>query len=81
MKLIISFVLLSLTALSASSEERVQGYIRKDNTYVPPHNRTTADKNMHNNWTTKGNVNPYTGKTGTVDPYRFPETSGSRSRR
>jgi len=43
----------------------VKGYTRKDGTYVQPHNRSAPDGNFNNNWSTKGNVNPYTGKEGT----------------
>lgn len=43
----------------------VHGYFRKDGTYVPSHKRTAPDARSDNNWTTVGNVNPYTGKPGT----------------
>jgi hypothetical protein len=43
----------------------VRGYVRKDGTYVPPHYRSAPDGNFYNNWSTKGNVNPYTGEPGT----------------
>jgi hypothetical protein len=47
----------------------VRGYVRKDGTYVQPHMRSAPDGNTQNNWSTYGNVNPYTGKEGTkVDP-------------
>lgn len=46
----------------------VKGYTRKDGTYVQPHYRSAPDGNAYNNYSTKGNVNPYTGKEGTVDP-------------
>lgn len=48
----------------------VQGYCRGNGTYVAPHYRTAPDGNPYNNWSTVGNVNPYTGKAGTVYPYR-----------
>ncbi|WCK57644.1 hypothetical protein PP175_26780 (plasmid) [Aneurinibacillus sp. Ricciae_BoGa-3] len=43
----------------------VKGYTRKDGTYVAPHYRSSPDGNFYNNWSTAGNVNPYTGKEGT----------------
>jgi endonuclease YncB( thermonuclease family) len=43
----------------------VSSYFRKDGTYVPAHKRTAPDARFDNNWTTVGNVNPYTGKPGT----------------
>lgn len=46
----------------------VHGYMRKDGTYVQGYHRTTPDSNPYNNYSTKGNVNPWTGQPGTVDP-------------
>ena len=43
----------------------VRGYIRKDGTYVQPHMRSAPDGNFWNNWSTRGNVNPYNGEPGT----------------
>jgi len=43
----------------------VSSYFRKDGTYVPAHKRTAPDARVDNNWTTVGNVNPYTRKPGT----------------
>ena len=48
----------------------VKPYTRKDGTRVRGHYRTNPDGNIHNNWSTKGNVNPFTGKKGTKDPYK-----------
>ncbi|WP_010598958.1 hypothetical protein [Rickettsiella massiliensis] len=30
-----------------------------------PHYRSNPDGNFNNNWSTKGNINPYTGEWGT----------------
>ena len=49
---------------SASDRVRVKGYLRKDGTYVQPHYRTAPDGRFYNNWSTYGNVNPYTGEFG-----------------
>lgn len=45
----------------------VRGYTKRDGTYVAPHMRSRPDKSFDNNWSTRGNVNPYTGKPGTKD--------------
>lgn len=63
----------SSPALAGST--RVGGYIKKDGTYVPSHQRTTPNSTRTDNWSSKPNYNPYTGKTGTVDPYK-PKTRG-----
>ena len=65
--LIAMVALLAGTALAASTSAK--GYFKKDGTYVQPHKRTQADSLKFNNWSTKGNTNPYTGKKGSVDPY------------
>ena len=50
---------------SSHSATNVRGYTRKDGTYVAPHQRSTRDGDFKNNWSTKGNQNPNTGKEGT----------------
>lgn len=46
----------------------VRGYTKRDGTSVRSHHATNRNGTKRDNWTTKGNVNPYTGKPGTVDP-------------
>lgn len=46
----------------------VRGYTTKSGTYIEPHRATNPDETKANNWSTKGNVNPYTGKAGTKKP-------------
>lgn len=43
----------------------VNGYYRKDGTYVKGYWRSSPDDSVSNNWSTIGNVNPYTGEAGT----------------
>lgn len=47
---------------------RVNGYYRKDGTYVQPYFRTAPNSTNRDNFSTKGNVNPYTGKAGWIEP-------------
>jgi hypothetical protein len=49
----------------------VRGYFRKNGTYVAGHRRTAPDGNFNNNWSTQGNVNPFTGKVGTKRQSRW----------
>lgn len=51
----------------------VQPHIRSDGTYVQGYHRTAPDSNPFNNYSTQGNVNPYTGQPGTVNPYQQPQ--------
>jgi hypothetical protein len=45
----------------------VRPYTKKDGTVVDGHHRTAPDTSKGNNWSSKGNVNPYTGKPGTKE--------------
>ncbi|WP_223144609.1 hypothetical protein [Deferribacter autotrophicus] len=47
----------------------VNGYYRSNGTYVSPHYRSNPDGNVWNNWSTRGNINPYTGQRGYKNPY------------
>lgn len=60
----------------AFSDTYVRGYTRKNGTYVQPHYRSSPDRSKLNNWSTQGNVNPYTGRAGTVNPYDNDDSSG-----
>jgi hypothetical protein len=68
---LLCFIICTVLGSSAYAQgtNSVGGHIRRDGTYVPPHQRTNPNTNVYDNWSTKGNVNPYTGKAGTVDPY------------
>jgi hypothetical protein len=50
---------------ASSSSHSVKGYTTKRGTKVAPHEQTNADDTQQNNYSTKGNVNPSTGKAGT----------------
>ncbi len=72
---LIALLLAGLTGLpgpATANDTYVPGYTRRDGTYVEPHHRTNPDSNLLNNYGTQGNINPYTGRAGTVDPFRAP---------
>ena len=46
----------------------VNSHIRRDGTYVRGHFRTNSDDSFWNNWSSYGNINPYTSRTGTRRP-------------
>lgn len=50
---------------SKSSSTTVSGYTKRNGTHVNSYHRTTPDSTQRNNYSAKGNVNPYTGKKGT----------------
>lgn len=49
----------------ATSEHLVGGYYRRDGHFVQPYHATNADGTLNNNYSTRGNINPYTGVAGT----------------
>lgn len=50
---------------SSSRTTHVRSYTKKDGTTVAAHDRTSPNRTKNDNWSTKGNVNPETGKAGT----------------
>jgi hypothetical protein len=62
----------ALVALSANSfaagDHAVRGHIKKDGKYVAPHRSTNPNNTQRDNYSSKPNVNPYTGKQGTREP-------------
>ncbi|MGQ9523733.1 MAG: hypothetical protein ACUVTZ_02730 [Armatimonadota bacterium] len=57
--------LLSVWIASAVAPEvYVKGYYTYRGTYVMPYYRSNPDGFFWNNWSTKGNINPYTGRPG-----------------
>lgn len=74
MRLLILALVVGVASGSASAQVYVHGYTTKNGTYVAPHYRSSPDRNPYNNWSTVGNVNPYTGQLGTKNPYSSPAT-------
>lgn len=62
-------LLVFVTSVQAVAQVHVRGYVRKDGTYVAPHMRSNPNKSRADNWSSQGNINPYTGAVGTVNPY------------
>lgn len=60
--------LLIASASWAVAQVHVDGYTRKDGTYVQPYYRSSPDSSYNNNWSVQGNQNPYTGQMGTRSP-------------
>jgi hypothetical protein len=70
-KILIVFIIIAtitigsfLTVGVAEAYTKVRGYTTKRGTYVQPHYRTNSNSTKIDNWSTKGNINPYTGKKG-----------------
>jgi hypothetical protein len=52
----------------SASDVHVHGYTKKNGTVVQPYTRTHENGTQKDNFSSKGNVNPYTGKVGTKEP-------------
>jgi hypothetical protein len=53
---------------SNPSAHGVQGYTNNNGTYVQPHMQTNPNSTQMDNFSTRGNYNPYTGAYGTRTP-------------
>jgi hypothetical protein len=70
-KLLITIIGIALFTATADAATRVRGhYNRKSGTYTQAHYRSSADRLKYNNYSTKGNRNPYTGKKGYKKAYK-----------
>ncbi|MDP3769976.1 MAG: hypothetical protein Q8R40_03515 [bacterium] len=57
---------------SAEAASRVRGYYKPSTgSYVMPHYRTSPNSTRFDNYSTKGNYNPYTGEKGYISLYKF----------
>ena len=51
-----------------SKDHYVAPHTTKNGTYVQGHYQTNPNGTRNDNYSTKGNINPYTGKSGTKAP-------------
>ncbi len=59
------FLGFALLASPSLAQEYVHGYYRSNGTYAAPHWKSRPDSTVTNNYSFKGNLNPYTGQIGT----------------
>lgn len=64
----IAFSLLSMLMFAQSGSVRVKGYTKKDGSYIAPYTRSKPNKSKNDNYSSKGNYNPNTGKKGSKKP-------------
>lgn len=72
MKKILFCIVLALCS-SLVADTYVNGYTKKDGTYVQGHYRSSPNSTKNDNYSTYGNTNPYTGEAGTKkgDSYNY----------
>ena len=77
MKTIFATALIILASIASSnaqnygsnpSNHNVQGYETNRGTYVAPHHQTNPNNTQYDNYSSQGNVNPYTVQPGTRTP-------------
>lgn len=70
MKKAIVFAVLATCASTSYADTYVQGYTKSNGTYVQGHYRSDSNHTTSDNYSTRGNTNPYTGEKGTKPNYR-----------
>ena len=82
MKKLMYTLLIAALLLPAASfaDTYVKGYVKSNGTYVAPHYRSSPNSTTYDNYSTRGNTNPYTGERGSKSAYSNDDySSGSRS--
>ena len=64
----IAIFLVAACAATAWAQTYVQPHVTHNGTYVQGYMRTAPNNTKMDNYSTQGNVNPYTGQAGTVNP-------------
>jgi hypothetical protein len=77
--MLLLFATLTL-AQTNSKHVHVKGYYKSNGTYVAPHYRTAPNSSNRDNFSTKPNTNPYTGKKGYIEPDNKPMYNNTNSR-
>jgi len=60
----IAFITMLVLPNIVFADVYVQGYTKSDGTYVQGHYRSSPNGTTSDNYSTKGNINPYTGEYG-----------------
>ena len=61
-------LLLVVLSGSALADQYVNPYIRQDGSYVQGYMRSSPNSSTYDNYSTRGNTNPYTGERGYTNP-------------
>lgn len=67
-RIILAIGLFAISGLTLA-DQYVSPYVRKDGTYVEGHWRSPPNSTTLDNYSTKGNTNPYTGERGYQEPF------------
>lgn len=75
-RLSIAFAVFLAGVGAASAQVSVNGYYNSQGTYVAPHTRSAPNNSYNDNWSVRGNSNPYSGSYGTHSPTVNDRTPG-----
>ena len=77
-KIILGLLALLIVTPSFAKDVYVHGYVKQDGTYVAPYHRSSPNTTVDDNYSTRGNINPYTYKQGT-EPRSYERTGSPES--
>jgi len=63
-QMLMACLMVLIVASTAFADDWVNGYTRKDGTYVQGHYRSERNDTVRDNYSYYGNNNPYTGEKG-----------------
>ena len=63
-----ALMLAALCGSALAQSHYVRPHVTQNGTYVEGHYRSNPDSSRTNNYSSQGNLNPYTGQQGTVNP-------------
>ena len=70
--LVVLTMLVGIVGITEAKTVKVKSYYKPSTgSYVAPHYKTSPNKTKLDNYSTKGNYNPYTGKKGYTSPYKL----------
>jgi hypothetical protein len=65
-------LMIAVLSAHAQGQHWVAPHYDRNGNFIQGHWQTNPDATKMNNWSTQGNVNPYTGQPGTVNPFAAP---------
>ena len=77
----IAFFVLLFASINMFADQHVNGYYKSNGTYVDSYMKSSPNNTKSDNFSTYGNVNPYTGQVGTktYSDYNYGHNKSSNS--
>lgn len=76
---LLMFIFTICTYAQNANHVYVNGYTKSNGTYVQGYYRTAPNSTINDNFSTAPNVNPYTGKQGSITPSYYDSYNNSNS--